>query len=103
MYLNPYYRHVADLKREFALGVTKGHIKMIIDMLSRKAERGNLKAANMLLKAIQMQSTLDHRYDDKHEIEIIMGSPTDGLMKSMRPGGIVLHNSLIDEDEKKHG
>jgi hypothetical protein len=24
-------------------------------------------------------------------------------MKSMRPGGIVLHNSVIDEDEKKQG
>ena len=101
MYLNPYYRHVADLKREYAMCVTKNHMKMIVDMLSRKAERGNLKAAGMLLKAIQMQKTLDHRHDDKHEIEIIMGSPTDGLMKSMRPGGIVLHNRIIEEDEKK--
>ena len=101
MYLNPYYRHIADLKREYAMCITKGHMQIIVDMLTRKTRQGNVKAAKMLLEALKMQTTLDYRHDDKHEIEVIMGSPTDGLMKSMRPGGIVLHNRINEEDEKK--
>lgn len=99
MYLNPYYRHIQDLKREFVRQTTKDDITAIKNMLQRKAARGNIKAAEMVLKVMEWQRELDESADKKHELEIIMGSPTDGLMKKIRPGQIGIAKQQI-EDKK---
>jgi hypothetical protein len=99
MYLNPYYRHIQDLKRSFARGITPEHMDAIRSMLIRKALRGNIKAAEMILRVDQWQMTLDKGSDAKNEIQSIMGSPTDGLMKQIRPGSIGL--SINNLEEKK--
>jgi hypothetical protein len=97
MYLNPYYRHIQDLKREFCRLMTKDDIAVIKHMLQRKASRGNMKAAEMLMKVCEWQRDLDDAVDKKHELEVIMGSPTDGLMKRIRPGQIALSKPEIEE------
>lgn len=99
MYLNPYYRHIQDLKRSFARGITTSDMDAIRSMLIRKALRGNIKAAEMILKVDQWQYNLDKDSDTKHEMQSIMGSPTDGLMKQIRPGSIGL--SINNMEQKK--
>jgi hypothetical protein len=66
-------------------------------MLQKKAARGNMKAAEMLMKVCEWQRELDENMDKKHELEVIMGSPTDGLMKRIRPGQISLSKPEIEE------
>lgn len=100
MYLNPYYRHIQDLKREFCRLMTKDDIAVIKHMLQRKAARGNMKAAEMMLKVVEWQRELDEAADKKHELEVIMGSPTDGLMKRIRPGQIGLSQPQIEEKKQ---
>lgn len=100
MYLNPYYRHIQDLKREFVRQTTKEDIIAIKNMLQRKAARGNMKAAEMMLKVVEWQRELDEAADKKHELEVIMGSPTDGLMKRIRPGQIGLSQPQIEEKKQ---
>jgi hypothetical protein len=97
MYMNPYYRHIQDLKREFVRLTTKQDIEAIKQMLQRKAMRGNIKAAELVMKIFEWQKELDDSADKKHELEVIMGSPTDGLMKRIRPGQIALSKPEIEE------
>lgn len=96
MYMNPYYRHIQDLKREFVRLTTKEDIRVIREMLQRKAARGNIKAAEMVMKIMEWQRELDMGNDKKHELEVIMGAPTDGLMRRMRPGQITLKDNQAD-------
>lgn len=105
MYMNPYYRHIQDLKREFVRLTTKQDIEAIKNMLMRKAIRGNIKAAEMVMKVFEWQKEVDESLDKKHELETIMGSPTDGLMKRIRPGQITLAdtNALIDKKTQSSG
>lgn len=97
MYLNPYYRHIQELKREFVRQTSLEDIAVIKKMLQRKAARGNIKAAEMVLKIIEWEKELDDNQAKKHELEVIMGSPTDGLMKRIRPGQIALSKPEIEE------
>jgi NADH dehydrogenase/NADH:ubiquinone oxidoreductase subunit G len=101
MYLNPYYRHIQDLKRSFARGITISDMDAIRSMLVRKALRGNIKAAEMILKVDQWQYSLDKDSDTKHEMQSIMGSPTDGLMKQIRPGSIGISKETTIENKKQ--
>jgi NADH dehydrogenase/NADH:ubiquinone oxidoreductase subunit G len=100
MYLNPYYRHIQELKRSFVKGITPAHMDAIRAMLVRKALRGNIKAVEMIMRVDQWQNDLDKNSDTKHEIQTIMGSPTDGLMKQIRPGSIGLSINSLEEKKQ---
>ena len=97
MYMNPYYRHIQELKREFVRLMTNQDIEDLKIMLKRKMMRGNMEAAKMLMKVYEWQKELDDNQATKHELEVIMGSPTDGLMKRIRPGQIALSKPEIEE------
>ena len=101
MYLNPYYRHIQDMKREFVRGVTPEHINALRDMLYRKARAGNIEAFKLYMQHFGWQNELDKGNDAKHELNMIMGSPTDGVMKSIRPGGIELSKENQIEIKKQ--
>jgi len=101
MYLNPYYRHIQDLKRTYARSITTENMIELKDLFMRKARRGNLKAAELLLIVLQWQKELDVSLDTRHELQSIMGSPTDGLMKRIRPGMPTLLSNQMEEEKQQ--
>lgn len=101
MYLNPYYRHIQDIKREFVRGITPQHINALREMLFRKAMAGNMEAFRLYMQHFNWQNELDESSDAKHELNMIMGSPTDGVMKSLRPGSIGISKETKIENKKQ--
>jgi len=101
MYLNPYYRHIQNLKRVYARSVTEEDMIVIKNVFMKQARRGSVKAAECLLKVLEWQKELDINSDTKHELQSIMGSPTDGLMTRLRPGTPTLMANQIIETKKQ--
>lgn len=101
MYLNPYYRHIQGLRRTYARSLTNEDILVLKDVFMRKAARGNLKAAELLMRVLEWQKELDVNLDTKHELQSIMSSPTDGLMKRVRPSTPSLMINNPEEIKKK--
>ena len=101
MYLNPYYRHIQEMKRFYVESITKEDMAIVKNCLIRKIRGGNTKAVELFMKFTEWQKELDAAADARHELQAIMGSPTDGLMKQIRPGSIGL--SINNLEEKKMG
>lgn len=101
MYLNPYYRHIQEMKRSYVKSITEEDMTVVKNCLIRKIRAGNTKAVELFMKFTEWQKDLDAASDARHELQAIMGSPTDGLMKSLRPGSIGISTNQLEQ--KKQG
>lgn len=101
MYLNPYYRHIQEMKRSYVKSITEEDMAVVKNCLIRKIRAGNTKAVELFMKFTEWQKDLDAASDARHELQAIMGSPTDGLMKSLRPGSIGISTNQLEQ--KKQG
>lgn len=100
MYLNPYYRHIQDMKRSYVKSITEDDMAVVKNCLLRRIKAGNIKAVELFMKFTEWQKELDASSDSKHELQTIMGSPTDGLMKSLRPGSIGIATNQLEEKKQ---
>lgn len=100
MYLNPYYRHIQEMKRFYVKSITEEDMAVVKNCLIRKIRGGNMKAVELFVKFTEWQKELDTASDARHELQTIMGSPTDGLMKSLRPGSMNISTGQL-EDKKQ--
>jgi hypothetical protein len=100
MYLNPYYRHIQEMKRFYVESITKEDMAIVKNCLIRSMRGGNTKAVEMFMRFTEWQKELDAAADARHELQTIMGSPTDGLMKSLRPGSMNISTGQLEEKKK---
>jgi len=100
MYLNPYYRHIQEMKRFYVESITKEDMAIVKSCLVRKIRGGNMKAVELFMKFTEWQKELDAAADARHELQTIMGSPTDGLMKSLRPGSMNISTGQLEEKKQ---
>ena len=73
---------------------------IVKNCLIRKIRGGNTKAVELFMKFTEWQKELDAAADARNELQTIMGSPTDGLMKSLRPGSMNISTGQL-EDKKQ--
>ena len=59
-----------------------------------------MKAVELFMKFTEWQKELDAAADARHEIQTIMGSPTDGLMKSLRPGSMEISTGQLEQKKQ---
>jgi hypothetical protein len=52
------------------------------------------------MKFTEWQKELDAASDSRHELQTIMGSPTDGLMKSLRPGSMEISTGQLEQKKQ---
>ena len=100
MYLNPYHRHLQEMKRFYLKSITEEDMAVVKNCLIRKIRGGNIKAIELFVKFTDWQKDIDALNDSKHELQTIMGAPTDGLMKSLRPGSLGISTGQIEEKKK---
>lgn len=89
------------MKRSYVKSITEEDMAVVKNCLIRKIRAGNTKAVELFMKFTEWQKDLDAASDARHELQAIMGSPTDGLMKSLRPGSIGISTNQLEQ--KKQG